>query len=110
MAEKKTSIPAGAKKPEDHKKSADNKDHFEFTHEGKTHTSRPLRDVLSPGFIRQNRRREDMDFYFTLLEELFDGDAVALAALDAMSWREFNAVSEQLEALMRDGLGAALGE
>lgn len=110
MAEKKTSIPAGAKKPEDHKSKSTPKDEFTFEHDGVTYTSRALRDVLSPGFIRQNRRREDMDFYFTLLEELFDGDTVALAALDAMSWREFNAVSEQLEALMRDGLGAALGE
>lgn len=107
-----TEVPATAKKPQDRKPKAEDAptDVFEFTHDDVTFTSKPFLDVLTPGFLRRNRQRETMDFYFTMLEALYADQPAAVAAFDAMSWPEFNALSEQLETQMREKVGANLGE
>ena len=86
--------PKNAKKPADHKKATGNTECFTFTHDGVEHTLSPTYDVLTPGFLRANRRRGDLDAFFTMLEELADADA--LAAIDSMSRVEFDAFSEAL--------------
>ena len=101
-------IPEGAKKPADHK-TAD-EDRFSFSHGGKTHTARPYLEVLTPKWLRANRRRDEVDFAFTLLEALFEGDKAAMAALDSMDWTAFNATANDVMADMQDRVGVSLGE
>jgi len=101
-------IPEGAKRPTDHQ-SADS-DRYTFTHKGKTFTARPYLDVLTPGWLRANRRRDETDFAFTLLEALFEGDKAAIAALDSMDWTEFNATAGAVLDDMRNHVEVSLGE
>lgn len=102
------------KEPQDHKSKAtaeSTKDAFEFAHDGVTYESvKGVSEVITPGFIRRNRRRDEMDFYFTMLEHLFDGAPEALDALDSMQWSDLKTVTEALEAHMQLSLGASLGK
>lgn len=109
---KKTAVPDGVKQPTDRKPKADEASEaaFQFTHDGKTFTSPPLIDILSPGFVRRNRDKEEMDFYFTMVEALFADQPEAIAAIDTMSWDEFNIISESLVEQMRTKVGATPGE
>ena len=103
-------IPEGAKVPQDHKKKTSiTDDCFTFEHGGEKFTSQPLREVLTPKYLRHNRRREETDFFFTLIEDLFEGDEEATSAIDDMSWREMNAVQAELMRSMK-AAGASLGE
>src|SRR5690242_10595893 len=101
-------IPEGAKRPTDHQ-SAES-DRYTFTRKGKTFTARPYLDVLTPGWLRANRRRDETDFAFTLLEALFEGDKAAMAALDSMDWAEFNETAGAVMADMESKVQVSLGE
>lgn len=79
--------PENAKKPADRKPKSENVDCFTFTHDGVEHTLRPTYDVLTPGFMRANRRRDDLDAFFTILEALADADT--LDVIDNMTRAEF---------------------
>lgn len=87
-------IPANAKRPSD-RKSKDVDDRFSFTHDGETYTLKPTYEVLTPGFIRKNRRRDEVDAFFTMLEELVDDydrledRSATLEAVDGMSRGQF---------------------
>lgn len=83
-------IPEGAKKPTDRK--AKTEDAFSFTHDGETYTLKPTYDVLTPGWFRANRRRDDMDAFFTIMESLADEETLE-KTVDAMSKKQF----EQLQ-------------
>lgn len=89
-------IPANAKKPTDRKaKSEGVGDRFSFERDGVTYTFKPTYDVLTPGFLRKNRRRDDIDAFFTMVEALVDdyddeGESATLDAIDTMSRSEFS--------------------
>jgi len=101
-------IPEGAKRPQDHKTT--DPDRFTFSHNGKTHTARPYLDVLTPKWLRANRRRDETDFAFTLLEALFDGDDGAMDALDSMGWAKFNETANAVMEDMKERVQVSLGE
>lgn len=93
-------IPQGAKSPSDRKakKSKDAPDRFSFEHDGETYTFKPTYDVLTPGFLRANRRRSEIDAFFTMVEGLIDDydkksdKSATLDVIDNMSRDEFKAV------------------
>lgn len=101
-------IPEGAKRPDDHKSKATS-DRFSFEHAGETYTLKPTYDVLTPGFLRKNRRRDETDAFFTMLEELVDDydkysdHSPTLDVIDNMSRNEFRQLQkdffEHLEVL-----------
>ena len=96
---------AAPRKPQDRKpKAADAEDCFTFEHEGKSYTLKPTLDHLTPRFMRANRRREDVDAFFTILEEL--ADEVQLEVIDSMSGEEFGELSKDFY----KHLGATQGE
>lgn len=67
-------------------------DLYTFDYEGETYTfEKPFSVVRAPGFLRANRRRDELDLAFTILEEIA-GDEV-LALIDRMSDEEFRAFS-----------------
>lgn len=95
-----TDIPKGAKVPGDHKAKAKDEqaDAFSFEHDGETYTFKPTYDVLTPGFLRANRRREEIDAFFTMVEALADEDT--LDVIDHMSRDEFKALMEDFYAYL----------
>jgi hypothetical protein len=103
-------IPKGAKKPADHKAPEIQDDRFTFERDGKTYTSQPIGEILTPGFVRRNRRNGEIDVTFTLIETLFADEAGAMDAIDEMSWAEFNALGEALTDEMQKKVGANTGE
>lgn len=77
---------------------------FTFTHGGKTYEfEQPLTKVQRPGWLRANRRRDQIDLMFTILEEV--AGAKALEAIDAMDEDEFKALMEQLQKDIAGALG-----
>lgn len=78
---------------------------FTFEHNGETFTfEHGFERVRSPRWLRANRRRDELDLAFTILEEVA-GDA-ALAAIDDMDENEFR----DLAAKVNREMGASLGE
>lgn len=70
-------------------------DLFSFEHNGETYTFEQSFDVVrSPRWLRANRRRDELDLAFTIIEELAGDDA--LEAIDDMSESEFEALSKKL--------------
>lgn len=68
---------------------------FSFVHKGKTYTFEKSLDVVrSPGWLRKNRHRDEMDLTFTILETVAGDDA--LAAIDDMDFAEFTKLAERL--------------
>jgi len=68
---------------------------FTFDHDGKTYTfERSLDVVRKPGWLRKNRRRDELDLAFTILEEVAGDEA--LAAIDEMEEDEFVVLMERL--------------
>lgn len=97
-----------AKRPADHRKPKDEK-LFSFDHDGKTHTfPEPVSRITSPGFVRRNRHRDEVDFGFTAIEELA-GDTPqgkeCLDAVDDMTPDEFNSLCEAIFSFAEMPLG-----
>lgn len=68
---------------------------FSFEHDGKTfHFEHSLDKVRKPGWLRKNRRRDEMDLAFTILEEVAGDEA--LEAIDEMDQDEFIALMSRL--------------
>lgn len=71
---------------------------FSFEHEEQTYTLQPTYDVLTPGFLRANRRRDDLDAFFTMIEALVpegkEGREV-LDVIDNMTRAEFTKLMEK---------------
>ena len=93
-----------AKKPQDNKSGL-----FSFEHDGETYTFiKSLSFTTKPGFIRKNRRKNEADVMFDILEEVCDEET--LAVIDEMETDEFVklnlAIGEHIEALS----GATMGE
>ena len=69
---------------------------FSFEHKGETYTfEHSLAAVRRPGWLRKNRRRDEIDLAFTILEEVA-GDEV-LDVVDDMDEDEFAALMQQLD-------------
>ena len=86
---------------------------FSFTSKGKTYTfPRPFAEVQNPKFLREHRRRDELDLTFTILETLADDDPDIMAAIDAMPLAEFNKLSARLNKALNEAVGGAgeLGE
>lgn len=78
---------------------------FTFEHRGATITfERSLDEIRSPKFLRQNRRRDELDLTFTIVEDFGGVDVVA--AVDDMDEDEFKAFAADLDA----AIGASLGK
>lgn len=93
------------RKPQDRKpKSAEAEECFTFEHDGESHTLKPTLETLTPGFMRKIRKLDDLDAFFTILEELADEDQ--LAAVDSMTHEQFGELSKAFYA----HLGATQGE
>lgn len=76
---------------------------FSFEHDGETHTFQPTYDVLTPGFLRENRRRDEIDAFFTMVEALVPEGQEGrdmLDLIDNMSRQEFRALMEDFYAYM----------
>ena len=95
---------ATASKPQDNKSGL-----FSFEHDGKTYTfTKSLVFATKPGFVRKNRKKNEADILFDLLEEVCDEET--LEVIDDMDSAEFVklnlAVGEHIEGIT----GASLGE
>jgi hypothetical protein len=101
---------AEIKQPSDRKPKADKvkaTDYFSFQLDGETYTMpNKTNDIITFGFIRKNRRRDEIDYVMTCIEALSDGDDDILDKLDAMSNRDNKRFVEDFLA----HLGASLGE
>lgn len=100
------------KQPTDRKppatKTRPDADTIEFSHDGETYTSNSITDVITPGWIRQNRRREEIDLYMTLLEDSFADVPGAMDAYDKLSWDESQALVKDLLDMMETTVGESL--
>lgn len=68
---------------------------FTFEHDGKTYEFERGFDVVrSPRWLRANRRRDELDLAFTILEEIAGDEA--LAAIDDMTEAEFIDLAKRL--------------
>lgn len=78
---------------------------FTFEHNGETYTfEKGFEVVRSPRWLRANRRRDELDLAFTIIEEVAGDEA--LEAIDSMSEAEFMKLAKRLTKEM----GASLGE
>ena len=104
--------PAGAKKPTDRKPKATasvDDDTVSLTFGGDEYTSRPLHDVFSPKWLRLNRRRDEIDAGYTLVEDAFEGVRGFLDAWDGLSFKEQADCIGELQAAMETSLGEFMG-
>lgn len=75
---------------------------FTFQHDGKTYKFEgDFSTVRRPKWLRANRRRDPLDLAFTMIEELAGDEA--LAAIDEMDEKEFEALSKRLNEAMSAG-------
>lgn len=61
---------------------------FSFEHDGETYTFKPTYEVVTPGFLRANRRRDEVDAFFTMVEALVADDK-QLEVIDGMERAAF---------------------
>ncbi|WP_068424462.1 hypothetical protein [Piscicoccus intestinalis] len=104
--------PAGAKKPADRKPKATasvDDDTVTLTIGGDEFTSRPLHDVFSPKWLRLNRRRDEIDAGYTMVEDAFEGVRGFLDAWDGLSFKEQADCIGELQAAMETSLGEFMG-
>ena len=104
--------PAGAKKPADRKPKATasvDDDTVTLTIGGNEFTSRPLHDVFSPKWLRLNRRRDEIDAGYTMIEDAFEGVRGFLDAWDGLSFKEQADCIGELQAAMETSLGEFMG-
>ncbi|MGN6589505.1 MAG: hypothetical protein ACTHKE_04360 [Sphingomicrobium sp.] len=93
------------KQPQDHKaKAAEVSECFSFEHKGETYTFKNTIEHITPGFLRKNRKLNDLDAFFTILETLADEEQ--LEVIDSLTHEEFG----QLNRDFYEHLGAQRGE
>lgn len=89
------------KKPQDHKVAGGELYTFEYNE--KTYTfEKPFEVIATPKWLRANRRRDELDLAFTMIEELAGEDA--LEAIDAMTQEEFKEFSVAMNKAMSEVL------
>lgn len=85
-----------APKPSARNKATTDEPLFTFEHDGQSYTfERPLSAVRSPRWVRANRRRDELDLMWTIVETIAGDEA--LAAIDTMTEAEFDGLMKQLE-------------
>jgi hypothetical protein len=68
---------------------------YSFEHRGETHHfEKSFAVVQTPKWLRQNRRRDEADLVFTIVEELGGEEVVEL--VDEMTIEEFRAFTKKL--------------
>lgn len=72
-----------------------------------TITADELADVLTPGFVRRNRRQSQEEISFLLIEDLERDELLDL--LDN-SWRDYKAFSEEFSEYVNEYMGLSMGE
>lgn len=99
---------ADVKQPSDRKPKADKvkaSEYFSFELDGEEYTmAHKTNDIITFGFIRKNRRRDELDYVLTCIEAL--SDDTILDVLDKMSNKDTQKFQEDFLA----HLGASLGE
>jgi hypothetical protein len=102
------------RQPQDRKpKTVTGGEFFSFLHNGDEFTfPKPFAEVQNPKFLRANRRRDDLDMTFTIIEVLADDDTDILEAIDAMGLKEFNKLSARLNKALSNAVEGSeeLGE
>lgn len=81
-------------------------DSFVITIGGVEYTSKPLTSVFTPRWLRANRRRDDIDAGYTMIEDAFDGVHGFLDAWDDLS---FDEQADEIGALQKS-MEVTLGE
>jgi hypothetical protein len=92
---------ATPKQPQDHKKPAG--ELYSFEYNGDTYTFESAFAVIAtPKWLRANRRRDELDLAFTIIEELAGDEA--LEAIDAMTQDEFKEFSKDMNKALSSAL------
>lgn len=100
--------PANAKKPADHQEPSEQA-RFSFDHDGTTYTfGRPTAEVITPGWLRRNRKTDELDATYTAIEMLAD-DSI-LNVLDNMGFKEHFEVQNAFGEHVQEVMGVSLGE
>jgi len=93
------------RKPQDRKPQVTNGGRFSFVHKGQEYTfPKPWETVTAPKFLRANRRRDELDMAFTMIEVLADDDEEIIEAIDGMTLAEFNKLSRRMGKALRDSV------
>lgn len=72
---------------------------FSFEHAGETYTfEKSFSEVRKTGWLRANRRRDELDLAFTILEEIAGDDV--LDVIDDMEPEEFANLSKRISAAL----------
>ena len=104
-----SNVPDNVKKPadkKDKKAEAEQVAAFSFEYEGDTYTLKPTWEVLTPGWLRANRRRDEIDSFFTMIETLApDDDGVTLGVIDNMDRDEFQTLMKNFYEFLGGGPG-----
>jgi hypothetical protein len=70
-------------------------ENYSFEHNGETYTFEQSLDVVrSPKWLRANRRRDELDLAFTVIEEIGGVDVVEV--IDGMTTEEFKVFTKDL--------------
>lgn len=100
------------RQPQDHQSKADTSadDYFSFSAGGTEYTMpHKTLDVITTGFVRQNRRRDEVDYVLTCVEALAgdgkEGQEI-LAAFDSLTRAQLSDFMDTF----REHLGVSLGE
>lgn len=80
-------------------------DRFTFEHDGETYTfEHGFETIRTPGWLRANRRRDELDLTFTIIEATAGDEA--LEAIDKMTEDEFVTFGKALD----KAIGASPGK
>lgn len=106
-------VPANAKKPSDHQTKQvaldDVPDVFSFTHDGTEYKfDRPTGEVITPGWLRRNRKTDDTDAQYSAIEQLASDDV--LDVIDNMGWDEHRRMQTAFTEHVQATMGVTLGE
>jgi hypothetical protein len=78
------------RKPQDHQPKQDKKSAcYELKFGGEVYLSKDIHATITPAFMRANRRREEVDAFFTMVEELWARDVLE-KTVDKMDNDEFS--------------------
>lgn len=87
---------AAPRKPRDHQpaKTSGKTAVYELKYGGEVYPSKDIHTTITPAFMRANRRREEVDAFFTMIEELWDRAALE-KTVDKMNNDEFSAFMKE---------------
>lgn len=111
-APRKTTVPAGARKPQDHQTAAEETvdEGFSFEVDGTMYTLLPATGRLGRGFYRRVRKESQVDQMFSIVEELAP-DEETLDAFDSIPDEDFkDAFGVPFNEYLKSIKGASTGE